>query len=317
MKDLKQKLWLAGMVSGDRKILEKSISKVLPYFDGCIFVCDSRAKKEDIEWLESIKGEGKIIVKEWVNDHAHTSNEIILSRVMKFPDFAVIIDQTDEIRESFAKELRESIKHWHQNNVGCVWIDHPFIFRYHSGIRFVSNPHWGLSNIIGNQLSLEKIDGYRKENYVINHRDTLKSGFIGPGKYFLCYPPFSNHTQLLYLQFSPEIHRFHESRRINFQIYCENELGLNMFTLDDFIKYLKENVGKYPGFVETMIEEEVSVKDIFRIFVLDQGILQLNSNRHNFSYFKWKETGEVDQPRDGGFVGVFNKYLIMKGEPTQ
>lgn len=311
-----QKLWLCGMIRGQRKVLEQSISHVLKYFNGCIFVVDSKATKEDVEWLEYIKGEGKIIVKKWINDHAHTSNEVLLSGLMNWSDYLVWIDETDICNEVFIKELRENIKYWHKNNVGQVRLDHPFVLRYHSGLRVAGNPHWNFINIIGSTVNLEQIGGFRKENYVKNNRDTLQSGFIRPATYWFCYPPFSNHSQLLYYQFSPELHHRHEQIRINFQFYCQEVLGLEL-TLDSLIKYMQENVGKYDGYFEEVLETEVSLKDVFRLFVLNQKWQVLASNRFNFSYFRWKKDGVIEQGKNDGYVGLFNVYKLQKGEKME
>ncbi len=89
--DKKQKLWLCGMISGNKRILEKTLLPIYNYFDGIIFIVDSRAKPEDIEWLNLIKGDGEIIVKKWVNDHSHTMNELLFTGKMDFPDYFVYV----------------------------------------------------------------------------------------------------------------------------------------------------------------------------------------------------------------------------------
>jgi hypothetical protein len=310
-----QKLWLCGMVRGNRAVLENSINHIKDYFDGLIFVVDDRANPADIEWLESIKKEGKIIVKKWVNDHAHTSNEILFSGVMNFRDYFAIFDETDKLNEVFVKDLRENIKYWDKNNVGCVHLDHPFVVRYTDNLRFTSSPHWTISGVVGHYVDLTKINGYLKESYLFNRRDILQSGFVRPAKYWFEYA-HSNQNVLLYHQFSPEIYQQHENLRLQFRLFCLETLGIKL-TLDSFIQYLKDNVGHYPPYFEQVLEWEVNLKDMFRLFVLNEPWINLHNNRFNFSYFKWKTTGLVNQPKDGDYVGLFNQYRQQKGLPPE
>lgn len=314
-----QKLWLTGIFRGDRQVLEKTLYPIITYFDGLICVVDSRAKQEDIDWLNSIKGEGEIIVKKWVNDHAHTMNEFLFTDKMKFGHYFVIIDETDLLSPAFAKDLKQNIQYFHQKDIGAFWIDHPLLVRYHRGVRVVGSPHWTVSNILGKQIDLKQSDLYKKELYVTNTRDTLKSGFLSPIKYTFTYPPFSNHFQLLYGQFSQEIWAKHENMRINFQLSCQQELGLEL-TVDALKEYMVNNVGKYPDWFDDYIEIEVNIKDAFRLFVLKQDWIELHNNRFDFSYFTWKKTGKVNQLKSsegGDYIGLFNEYKIQKGESPE
>lgn len=311
---MNQKLWIAGMFRGRREMLEKTVAPVMEYFNGLIAVIDSNAKPEDVEWLNSIKKDGEIIVKKWVNDHSHTMNELLFTGKMEFPDYLLYLDETDKPNPVFVKRLREDIKYWHKNNVGAVWLDHPLVLRYNDGLRFTNSPHWTATNFLGKVVHLPSTSGYRKESYIFNLRDEdkLRSAFLSPAKYWFEYPACSNQTELLYRQFSDDIWKKHEELRINFRLYCKHDLGIEL-KLDSLINYLKENIGKYPPFFEQVLETEVNLKDMFRLFVLNQPWEKVVENRFNYSYFKWKETGEVDQDKYNGYEGCFNVYRREKG----
>ncbi len=312
------KLWIVGMFRGDRAKLEDTVAPFIKYTDGLIAVIDSRAKPEDIEWLNNVKGGGEIIIKKWVNDHSHTSNETLFTDKMEFPDYFMILDESDKPNEIFIKDLRENVKRWHKNNIGAVWLDHPFIIRYHKGVRFAQSPHWTIINILGQQLNLSTIHGYCKESYIFNTRDNdkLRSAFLSPIKYWFTYPPFSNHTRLLYAQFGEDIWAKHEGLRIRFQLACQQELGLEL-TVEALKNYMVNNVGKYPVWFEDTLEDEVNLGDAFRLFVLKQDWTVLAANRFNWSYFKYKNEGIVDQGKDNGYIGLFNQYKIQKGETPE
>lgn len=309
------KLWLCGMIRGDLETLKETVEPYIDIFDGLIFVVDSRASLLATNWLNDIKKAGKIIVKDWVNDHAHTSNEVLLSGVMNYGDFFIWIDETDKLNHDFAAGLKKYIKDWNAAGVGAVYLDHPFVMCYNDGVRFSNSPHWGISGIIGDSISLVG-GGNKKSDFITNLRDkdVLRSGFLSPIKYWFCYPAFSNHTQLLYQQFGNDRWQEHENLRIKFRIFCSRELRIPL-TVDGLKNYLIDNQGKYHPVFEHTLEFEVNLKDAFRIFVLNQPWQELAENRFSWSYFHWKKTGEVIQdPKKTGYVGIFNQYKIQKGE---
>ena len=209
-----RRFWLAGMVRGNREILEKSLQNVSKYFDGLIFVVDSRVKPEDYAWLCSIKGQGEIISKKWVNDHAHTSNEVLLCGKMQYGDYFVWMDETDQFNENFIKGLAASLDTLNQNDIGAIVIDHPIVIRYNDGCRVSQSPHWHFINVLGKTINYTQAQNYKKEDYVTNNRSLINSAFLHPTKYWFCYPAFSNHTQLLYAQFGQEVLNHHEQLRI-------------------------------------------------------------------------------------------------------
>lgn len=310
------KLFICGMVRGDRQKIEKNIVPVLKYFDGIVLVIDSRAKEEDIQWLESIKGEGEIIVSKWVNDHAWTMNRFLFTDKMELDDYFVIVDETDRLNEVFCKDLKENCNYWLKNGVGCAWLDHPFVLRYHSGLRVSGSPHWGMMGILGQIISLDRINGYRKENYVFNERDLLTSAFLHPAKYYFYPMVTSNHLQLLYGEHGDKVFIERENERVRFLYFLEKELKVKQ-SLDNFIDYLLNNKNNYHPYVEKMIEEETNLKDIFRLKVLNQTIHDLIGNRSNWSYFKWKKTGELKQNKYGGWIGLFNRLKLNSNKPME
>lgn len=311
------RIFLCGMIRGEEETIKRTILPFAQYFDGLSFVVDDKAPETSINLLNNAKGQGNIITQKWVNDHAWTSNLVLFYGKMEFSDYFVWIDETDELNPVFLKRLREDIFYWKKNNVGMVYIDHPFIVQYHDGLRFQASPHWSLSSPLGRTIDLKSISGYRKENFVFNTRDLLKSGFLNPAKYWYCYPAFSNHTQLLYAHFGSEIWQQHEHLRIQFRYFCREQLKLE-WTLESLINYLKTNIGNYPPFLEQALEIEPNLKDIFRLYALNQPLEKLIANRFDWSYFIWKEKGLLDQnPAETYFIGQYNKYNLNIDRPRE
>ncbi len=307
------------MFRGQREILEQTVAPVMDYFDGLIAVIDDKASLSTTDWLHTIKKGGEIVVQQWVNDHAWTMNRFLLSNKLNYGDWIVIIDETDKLNIDFLKKLREYCDQCSDCSIGAVYIDHPFILLYHDGLRVFGSPHWGVTGVLGNSINLTQEPGYKKENYIDNLRknDILRSAFLSPIKYWFCYPAYSNHTQLLYRQFGEDKWQQHENIRVQFRICCSVLLKIPL-TLDGLEKYLIDNVGHYDPTFEQTLELEVNLKDAFRLFVLKQPWKELAANRFNWSYVHWKKTGEIIQnPKLTGYVGVFNKYKLAKGETPE
>lgn len=304
------KFWLT-FITQNRFSDIKEMTEDLSPFDGIIAV-DHLSDDGTYELLENRKKDGKIIQRPFVNHHAHSMNEFLFSGAMKNGDYFLILDSSDRINPVWLKRIREDIGYLNKNDVGAVFLDRIFLVRYLDSMEFFGAVHWGLKPIWGRSINYSQINGYRKENWIINKRGD-NSILWNPSKYYWEYGHGSSHTELLYRQFGDDIWAKHENIRMQFRINCQYLLGLE-FTLDSLIKYMKENLGKYPEWFEQILETEVSVKDIFRFKVLNQPLPVLCSNRFDWSYFKWKETGLVDQLSDGEYIGIFNIYRLQQGK---
>ncbi len=313
-------IWLAGMWRGNKKVLEQSIGSISKYFNGIVAVVDSRAKIEDIDWLHSIKGKGEIIRKQWVNDHAHTSNEVLLCGKMQAYDYFVWIDETDQLKESFCQALPEILQNFQRQNIGAAYLDHPFILRYHDCLRVVCSPHWGFGNVIGNIISLSNIRGYSKDYYLTNLRSRDKeshdkSCLLNPSKYFWEYG-VSNHCELLYGKYGKEKVYYHENRRQMMRIYCKLTLKIDN-TLEDLERYFLEHFGKkdYDSQLIDWIEDEVSLQDFFRYKILKQDLMKdIVLNRFCWSLKRYLQTDDSVQmpPTNDGVMFKYARELNME-----
>ena len=182
-------------------------------------------------------------------------------------------------------------------------------------MEFFGAVHWGLRPFLGQVVDYSKIDGYKKESFIINKRGD-NSILMNPSRYWFEYGHGTSHVQLLYQQFGDNIWAHHENIRMQFRINCQFALGIDL-TINALIDYMKKNLGNYPDWFETTLEEEVSIKDIFRFKVLNQPLIELCNNRFDWSYFLWKQTGVINQPRDGEYVGIFNKYRQRQGKTRE
>lgn len=307
---MKSKLWLTFITQNRLSDIKEMTENIYPTFDGIVAV-DHNSDDGTYELLEGRKGLGKIIRRPFVKHHAHSMNETLFSGAMKNGDYFMILDSSDRISPFWLKTLRGNIEHYNENNIGAVFLDRVFLARYIDSMEYFGAVHWGLKPYWGQAINYSLMNGYKKESWIINKRGD-NSILWNPSKYWWEYGHGSSHTELLYRQFSDEIWRFHEGVRMQFRINCQLQLGLE-FTLDSLIKYMKENIGDYPDWFENVLENEVSVKDIFRFKVINQSLSDICANRFNFSYFEWKRTGAVNQPKSGSYEGIFNSYRKLQG----
>lgn len=307
------KLYVCGITQNKLNKIKDIINLCSPYVDGFVWT-DHHSNDGTYELLESNKKDGKIYQINYSKDHDVSANIYLRGGHIKQGDWVFVLDSSDLPNEVFLKRLKEDIGYWDKNNVGLVYGDRPWLFKYYETVYFYGTPHWGTAGHIGKTVNLSTINGWRKENYIFNRRDTLESGFLHPIRYYWEFGR-SNHLQLLYLQFSNEIFQFHENMRIRFKLSCEQELGLNS-SVDSLKDYMINNVGNYPQWFEEVLEMEVNLKDAFRLFVLGQDWKSL-ANRFDWSYQIWKTQGIIDQPGGGEYVGLFNQYRQAQGKTRE
>lgn len=307
------KFWLTFITQNRKQDIEEMTKDIYPTFDGIVAV-DHFSNDGTFELLQERKGAGKIIQKTFVKHHAHSMNEFLFAGIINNGDYFLILDSSDRINPNWLISLRKDVEYYNQNQIGGIFFDRIFLAKYIDSMEFFGAIHWGLTPLFGKVLNYSTMSGFKKESYIINTRsDESNSVLLNPSKYWWEYGRGSSHTQLLYQQFSNEIWRKHENTRMHFRLNCQFILGLD-FTLASLISYMQQHTNDYPDWFERVMEDEVSVKDIFRYKVLNQPISDICSNRFNWSYFLYKTTGIINQNKCGDYVGVFNQYKLQKGE---
>ncbi len=312
------KTWLCGITRGPVSALAPSIESVYDCFDGLIWTVDDRATPDVAGYINYRAGAGKAIVHPFMNAHDWQANEYLHCGLIKPGDYVCVLDTTDRLNSTFVHNLRENIKYWDKNNVGTIFLDRPFIFKFTGHQFFQNTPHWGISMLMGNVVDLTKIEGYRKENYLINKRNVNVSGIEHPIKYFIEYKR-SNHTALLYSQFGQDVYRVHETNRVSFQYYVETELNIPC-TVSSLVDYLTKTIETktVPDRVVDYIESEVNMCDLVRYYILKQDFLgEIAKNRFNWSFKKYYHLGIEHQGKDDGYVGLFNKYRLKQNKEME
>ena len=306
------RLWLCGITQNRKDNIDEMTKDVAQYFDGLIFV-DGYSDDGTFELLDERKGDGKIIQREWTNDHDFQMNEFMRQGPMKNGDWFLMLDSPDRANEEWCEQLRDEIKKYNEEGVGAISFASKIqLARYFDHMFYFQTPHWGLNGILGN------VKGYteeEKQQYITSTRfgsdDPAISALLHPVKYYYVYGR-SNHMNLLYQNFGNKILSHHENQRLRFRLYCQDELGLDL-TLDSLEDYMRK--GDFTEYFIESVELEVNLKDFFRYKILGQDFIkEIDQNRQNWSFKYYLEKGNADQ-KYTDYVGPINEYLKATNQP--
>ena len=98
------KLWLCGLTENCHEQMKDMTEDILKYFDGLIFV-DNHSTDGTFEFLDKIKGEGKIIKRHLKNDIDYQLSEILKSGCMENGDWFILVDPEHRPKEFTKEEL--------------------------------------------------------------------------------------------------------------------------------------------------------------------------------------------------------------------
>lgn len=312
------KFWLTLMTQDREKDIEEMLKDTYDYFDGIVAV-DHYSKDDTFNILNKYKKDGKIIQLPYQRHHAWSMNGFLFSGVIKNLDWFLILDSSDRINLEWLKNLRDDIDLWVNDGIGAVYLDRIFLAQYVDGEEFIGGIHWGLNGIRGKHISL-LTENKKRDDFVINTRMNNRniSGIEHPIRYFVEYSCPSQ-TQLLYQQFGNNIWEQHETRRLQFRIFCQKILELTP-TVKELVEYISNGIKNHnlPEYVIDYINLEVNLIDLVRYYILKQDLLgEIAINRFNWSFKKFYYEGIEHQDKDDGFIGVFNQYKIAKGEKPE
>lgn len=184
--------------AGNTANMSEMIEPILPYIDGCIIVFNG-TKDATADYLESIKGEGKIVYREFVPRHDFLMNETLFCGIPKEGDLIIWADAMELPRVKFISTLRgETKKFMDDNAIDCLYYyGKAFVFKFTEHLFYTGSPHWSLQGIKSG-IQLEKF--YPNEAEVrLNTRPIKRPDpfhFISHYLKYYLYPANANHSLL-------------------------------------------------------------------------------------------------------------------------
>ena len=306
---------LLTMTQERKEHISLMLKNIYPTFKGVVSLVNLPSNDGTIEILEQNKGEGKVITQNWVQNHAFLMNHLLYYGGIKNGEYCLYLDSPESLTDHFVQGLPSMLEYFEKDNIGALfWDQRPYIFKYNPYMEFFGAVHWGLKNIAGKIITLPE-----KEKYIINKRkDTPKYfGSINGSKYYLCYF-LGNDTQLVYSKYGQNIVDYHENLRRQFQIYCMDQLKLNINTLDAMILHMKKIKNKEVTpdnyFIE-MVELEFRLSELFQIEALNQDfMLDVVPRRYKFSFKDYLSGGSGYPTEYLGTILKYNRQFNIKDD---
>lgn len=283
------KLWFCGM-SGPNSLedLVELLDPIKSYFDGIVWVLHDSVGSEEDKYLESIKGEGKVIHYYYSGRHDASRNQYLWCGPIKQGDWCCQTDLLERVSLEFLPNIRKYIKEFIDNKINMVFYYHkPFLFEYHESLQYIGSPHEGIRRNDHDTRAIELSQQLPNEKDVrINVRPLKRKDPYQWMWHYLRYylgPWGSNHCLL-----------GNENRGDPMKIYAQRERIRLLFR--DYIVSLgaslnvdsvKEFLTKNPTDVKLIefVNQEKILNDVYRFVVLND--LTVNDNHH------WKDLKKI------------------------
>lgn len=266
--------------------LQELLGPIHTFFDGIVWVLHDSVGSEEEEYLNSIKGCGRIINYYYHRRHDQSRNQYLWCGPIKNGDWIVQTDLLERLDVGFASQVRETCKKLREVNINLAYFEgKPLMYEYHESIIFRGSPHEGLVRDDGNARSLILDSYYTESKPRLNVRNIKRPNKFGWVDHYLNYYLFpfgSNHCLLgldsIHKDSNLLIQAFQkrEKLRIAFLTYLEYK---NIDRTVDAVKALfQQTIDKD---LALMINNELILNDFYRYHILKDNTVIDNHDHLN------------------------------------
>ena len=163
------RLWLTLITAaGNEENLRELVEPLLPHIDGVVAVvhrpCEGDA---GLAYLESVKGAGKIIVRDFVQRHDYSQTETLYAGVIQEGDLFIVTDTLERPAAQFIQHCKGHLNQFMlEHDVDCLYYyGKAYIVRYNESMRYQGSPHWGLVGV-SYGIELSNFEQYKDEGKV-------------------------------------------------------------------------------------------------------------------------------------------------------
>jgi len=249
------------------------------HFNGVCAVYFGAREDEEAQYLESIRGEGRITYLPYTGRHDLARTICIHNGKIQEGDWCVATDTLERLSPTFLSWAVVANKHMLTDKRNAYpnmyyFYSKPLLFRYHESLIYRGTPHESLVRQDGGGRAMELKGYYPNEADVRANVRPIKRPdpfhFVDHyGKYYIGQPWGSNHVLLgLDKNGDPQkLFPVREARRLAFREYCRNILGLKL-DVDSVKTYLIANQSNLPPDIKKFLREEKILNDLWRYHVL-------------------------------------------------
>lgn len=198
------RLFLTSMSSeSDSENYVEMLEPLLPFLSGVIWsLCDVSPSSPAARYLESVKGEGKIIHRPWCpGRHFVPMNDTLWSGRMEEGDFFIQNDLLERPKPEFVSRIKSGIvPMMREADVGAIYFyGKAFLVKFNETLEYAGSPHWFLKNTEGRVIEWSAIEPDEKkvrENVRSLKRNSSNHSWTTHYASYWLYPQGSNHALL-------------------------------------------------------------------------------------------------------------------------
>lgn len=178
------------------------IEPIYNLIDGVIWVLnDVPVDAPSARYLESVKGEGKIIHRCWSRGrHHHAMNDSLYCGPMEEGDFYLYCDDLERPAREFVSRIKtEIIPMMNEANVDVIfYFGKAYLVRYKETLEYRNSPHWSLHGWNGHGIEWNTIENNERLVRLNVRPEKRKDPYHWISHYmsYWLYPAGSNHAAL-------------------------------------------------------------------------------------------------------------------------
>lgn len=221
------KVWLIGMSGPDSLAnLREMIDPIKEAFAGVVWVLHDAVNSEETQFLESVKGKGKVIYYYYSGRHDVSRNQALWCGPIQEGDWCVDCDDKERIAPSFAHGiLLPLIKELEAQNINAAfYYGKHFMFKYHGSLRYQGSPHEGITRDDGQLRAIDLKEWYPKEEtvrYGVRNQQRDPFHFVGHYAKYMLMPWGSNHALLGLEERGKPAELFHPREKLRLEFLGE------------------------------------------------------------------------------------------------
>jgi hypothetical protein len=236
----KKKIWFVGVThEGNLKHLKELINPIKDCFNGLIWTFHY-PKDLGADYLESLKGEGKIIYADWCNRLDYSRNHCLYQGPMQMGDWFFTVDCHERISRDFGRSLKKIANSLDEEGIDGIFLHGKrFAAKVKEETEFSGNPHEGITGIT-KAIEITQTD-FWKDSFFQNIRQSSRDKFaifISAMKYYIF--PQTNHL-FLHFEEDKEFISFRYEIRLRF-LNEITKLGFNAYCLDSVRSCIKKHL---------------------------------------------------------------------------